>query len=169
MGVCRGPVSTKSPCLKRRGWPANGAAKVWHWGAGKSERDIAHRHRLRQTILALSSHSEAATPLRGPQRGMTMQNPAREGDPCPKCGTALRVVLCGPCYGTGRSGKRCCKTCGGTGVAMACPNFRSHRLWPGTQKPLVQLLPSGGGSKMAWWNAWHGLAGRLTNPFRGQN
>jgi hypothetical protein len=31
------------------------------------------------------------------------------------------------CYG---AGKRDCKTCGGTGTTIGCPNFRSHRLWP---------------------------------------
>jgi hypothetical protein len=59
-----------------------------------------------------------------------MHNAAKEGNPCPKCDTALRPVLCTRCYGTGKSGKDVCKTCGGTGTTIGCPNFRSHRLWP---------------------------------------
>jgi len=59
-----------------------------------------------------------------------MHNAAREGDPCPKCDTRLRRVLCARCYGTGKSGSRDCKACDGVGTTIACPNFRSHRLWP---------------------------------------
>ena len=59
-----------------------------------------------------------------------MLNTAREGDPCRKCGTELRSILCARCYGTGKSGKRDCKGCSGKGVIIGCPNFRSHRIWP---------------------------------------
>jgi hypothetical protein len=59
-----------------------------------------------------------------------MSKPAKEGDPCPKCDSKLRSVLCAPCYGTGKSGKRICKACGGTGQTIGCPNFRSHKWWP---------------------------------------
>jgi hypothetical protein len=58
-----------------------------------------------------------------------MHNAAREGDPCPMCGTKLRSMQCGACHGTGTSElfiKRDCKNCGGTGKPMGCPNFFSH-------------------------------------------
>ena len=60
---------------------------------------------------------------------MTAYNAAREGDPCPMCGTALRSDLCGSCRGRGKSGllfKRDCRHCSGTGKAIGCPNFFSH-------------------------------------------
>jgi hypothetical protein len=59
-----------------------------------------------------------------------MHNKANAAEPCPKCGTQLRSVLCTRCFGTGKSGKRDCKTCSGTGTTIGCPSFRSHRLWP---------------------------------------
>jgi hypothetical protein len=52
----------------------------------------------------------------------------KEG-PCPKCGTQLRLILCARCYGTGKSGERECRSCGGTGITTECPNVGSHRLW----------------------------------------
>jgi hypothetical protein len=60
-----------------------------------------------------------------------MRTPVKEGDACPKCGGKLRLVLCAICYGTGKSGKRICKTCEGSGIRASCPNFRSHRMWLG--------------------------------------
>jgi len=63
-----------------------------------------------------------------------MQKAMKEGDRCPKCATLLRTVLCTRCYGTGKSGSRNCKNCGGSGISMGCPNFRSHRIWPWLRK-----------------------------------
>jgi hypothetical protein len=57
-----------------------------------------------------------------------MSNVAKEGNVCPKCGSELRVSWCAQCFGTGRSGKHKCKTCGGKGTTIGCPNFHSHKL-----------------------------------------
>jgi hypothetical protein len=65
---------------------------------------------------------------------LAMHNAPREGDSCRKCGAELRSILCARCYGTGKSGKRDCKACCGTGVTIGCPNFRSHRIWPWNAK-----------------------------------
>jgi hypothetical protein len=59
-----------------------------------------------------------------------MHKTAKEGDSCPKCETQLRTILCARCYGSGKLGERHCKSCGGTGITIGCPNFRSHRMWP---------------------------------------
>ena len=53
---------------------------------------------------------------------------AQHSNLCPKCGSELHVSWCARCFGTGRSGKHECKTCGGTGTTTACPNVRSHKL-----------------------------------------
>jgi hypothetical protein len=90
---------------------------------------------------------------------------AREGDPCPKCGTKLSSVLCAPCYGTGRSGKRACKNCGGSGVKIGCPNFRAHRLWPLIRKRVVPQS-SAERAKPAWWSRNYNLLDKRINPFR---
>jgi hypothetical protein len=63
-------------------------------------------------------------------KGNAKHNTAKDGDPCPKCGTQLRMILCARCFGTGKSGRHSCKACGGSGVTTGCPNFRSHRIWP---------------------------------------
>jgi predicted amidophosphoribosyltransferase len=57
-----------------------------------------------------------------------MSNVAKEGNLCSKCGSELRVSWCAQCFGTGKSGNGKCKTCGGKGTTIACPNFRSHKL-----------------------------------------
>ena len=85
------------------------------------------------------------------QTGGDAMAAAREGDPCPKCGTKLSSVLCAPCYGTGRSGKRACKNCGGSGVKIGCPNFRAHKLWPLIRKRVVPQS-SAERAKPAWWS-----------------
>ena len=90
---------------------------------------------------------------------------AREGDPCAKCGTKLSSVLCAPCYGTGRSGKRACKNCGGSGVKIGCPNFRAHRLWPLIRKRVVPQS-SAERAKPAWWSRDYNLLDKRINPFR---
>ena len=53
---------------------------------------------------------------------------AQHSNLCPKCGSELHVSWCARCFGTGRSGKHECKTCGGTGTTTACPNVGSHQL-----------------------------------------
>src|SRR3954447_8070802 len=102
--------------------------------------------------------------LLGEDRGNSMAA-AREGDPCPKCGTKLSSVLCAPCYGTGRSGKRACKNCGGSGVKIGCPNFRAHRLWPFIRKRVVPQS-SAERAKAAWWSSNYNLLDKRINPFR---
>ena len=54
--------------------------------------------------------------------------PAQHSNVCPKCGSELHVIWCERCFGTGKSGKHKCWTCGGTGRMTACPNVRSHKL-----------------------------------------
>ncbi len=55
-----------------------------------------------------------------------MSNLAIQGNPCPKCGSELRITWCAQCFGTGRSGKHKCNACSGKGTTTACPNVRSH-------------------------------------------
>ena len=55
-----------------------------------------------------------------------MTNVAVQVKQCPKCGLELRVSWCSQCFGTGSSGKRKCKACGGKGITTSCPNVRSH-------------------------------------------
>src|SRR3954469_18419727 len=81
----------------------------------------------------------------------------RVGDPCPNCGTKLSSVLCARCYGTGKTGKRACKICGGSGVKIGCPNFRAHRLWPLIRKRVASRWSSESNNSI--------LLKRL-NPFR---
>jgi len=53
---------------------------------------------------------------------------AQHSNLCPKCGSELHVFWCARCFGTGRSGKHECKSCGGTGRTTACPNARAHKV-----------------------------------------
>jgi hypothetical protein len=95
---------------------------------------------------------------------MTSQSAAREGDPCRKCGTKMRSLLCVPCYGTGKSRGRACKSCGGSGVMIGCPNFRAHTLWPWARR--ANVSSSSEVAKRGWWNWNYGMAGKSINPFR---
>jgi hypothetical protein len=90
---------------------------------------------------------------------------AREGDPCPNCGTKLSSVLCVRCYGTGKTGQRACKTCGGSGVKIGCPNFRAHRLWPLIRKRVVSRW-SAEATKPALWSGNDSILRKRLNPFR---
>jgi hypothetical protein len=70
-----------------------------------------------------------------------MRKVMKEGDPCPKCGTQLRMILCARCFGSGRSGQHSCKACDGKGTATSCPNVRSHRIWPWPTKLMFSAAP----------------------------
>jgi hypothetical protein len=52
---------------------------------------------------------------------------AQHSNLCPKCGWELHASWCARCFGTGRSGRRECKACGGTGRTIACPNAGAHK------------------------------------------
>ena len=98
---------------------------------------------------ALGSSDRVVNSSQGQLGESAMRNTAKEGNACPKCGTQLRSVLCARCYGTGKSGERDCKHCGGTGTMIGCPNFRERALFryasllliegnlPGRQHPLI--------------------------------
>ena len=81
-------------------------------------------------LFALKLLASAAFAVSDHTAVIPMRSTLKEGDACPKCGTRLRSILCGRCYGTGKVNGRACKNCAGTGTTVGCPNFRSHRLWP---------------------------------------
>jgi hypothetical protein len=64
-----------------------------------------------------------------------MRKIALAGEPCPMCGSQLRLLRCATCHGVGRSGvlfEHVCKTCSGSGKLIGCPNYFAH---PGLGAP----------------------------------